>query len=243
MAHLPITWIQPGSVAEFPLAARALREPNGLLAFGGDLSAQRLLAAYHHGIFPWFGPDEPILWWSPDPRCVFDTRVLRPARTLRKQMRRVDWTITIDQAFRDVMLACAAPRAEQHGSTWITAAMVSAYTALFDSGDAHSIEVWHGAQLVGGLYGVAVGRMFCGESMFSATSGGSKVALTCLGQLLDNWGFPLLDAQVGNPHLYLMGASDLPRPEFIQRLESLAAQAPVADAFNLSNGMPVAQFA
>lgn len=244
VAHLPITWIRPGSAPGFPPPARALREPNGLLAFDGDLSLRRLVAAYRHGIFPWFGPDEPILWWSPDPRCVFTTRTLRPARTLRRQMRRVDWTITMDRAFREVMLSCAAPRPGQHGGTWITPPMVAAYTALHRAGHAHSIEVWHGTRLVGGLYGVAVGRMFCGESMFSAASGGSKVALACLGQLLERWGFPLLDAQVGNPHLYLMGASDLPRAEFIRQLMVLVRQTPTDEAFRLPpDGIPVAGFA
>lgn len=242
MTHLPIAWIRPGSPARFPPPAQALREPDGLLALGGDLSAERLLAAYRQGIFPWYGRDEPILWWSPDPRCVFDTHRLRPGRTLRKQMRQTNWMVTIDQAFRMVMLACANPRTGQHDGTWITRDMVEAYVALHAAGHAHSIEVWNNRELVGGLYGVAVGRMFCGESMFSAVSGGSKAALICLGQLLQRWGFPLLDAQVGNPHLYRMGAEDMPRHEYIDRLHLLAESAPAADAFVLDAPVAVSTF-
>ncbi|HET7301665.1 MAG TPA: leucyl/phenylalanyl-tRNA--protein transferase [Oleiagrimonas sp.] len=239
MTHLPIAWIHPGSPARFPPPAQALREPDGLLALGGDLSTERLLAAYRHGIFPWYGQDEPILWWSPNPRCVFDLEHLHPDRSLRKLMRKSDWTVTIDHTFRDVMQACAAPRAGQRGGTWITDDMIQAYTALHDAGHAHSIEVWHGPQLVGGLYGIAVGRMFCGESMFSNVSGGSKVALVCLGQLLRDWGFPWLDAQVGNPHLYRMGAENMPRREYLAHLETLVSDTPAPGAFVLDDALPV----
>lgn len=242
MTHLPIAWIQPGAPAQFPPVSQALREPDGLLALGGDLSRERLLAAYCHGIFPWYGQDEPILWWSPDPRCVFDTGRLRPGRSLRKQARQLGWTVTIDRAFRDVMRACAAPRDGQDAGTWITHSMIQAYTALHASGHAHSIEVWDRSRLVGGLYGIAVGRMFCGESMFSAVSGGSKLALTCLGRLLEGWGIPLLDAQVGNPHLYRMGARDMPRAAYIRHLESLIGCAPAADAYTLEGPVPVQFF-
>ncbi|HET8555601.1 MAG TPA: leucyl/phenylalanyl-tRNA--protein transferase [Rhodanobacteraceae bacterium] len=239
MTHLPIAWIRPGSPARFPPPAQALREPDGLLALGGDLSMERLLAAYRHGIFPWYGQDEPILWWSPDPRCIFDLERLHPDRSLRKLMRKSDWTVTVDHTFRDVMQACAAPRAGQRGGTWITDDMVRAYTALHEAGHAHSIEVWHGPQLVGGLYGIAVGRMFCGESMFSNVSGGSKVALVCLGQLLRDWGFPWLDAQVGNPHLYRMGAENMPRREYLAHLETLVHDVPAPEAFTLDDAIPV----
>lgn len=242
MTHLPIAWIRPGSPALFPPPAQALREPDGLLALGGDLSVERLLAAYRHGIFPWYGQDEPILWWSPDPRCVFDTQYLSPGRTLRKQMRRNRWAVTIDRAFMKVMRACAAPRADQHGGTWITDDMIRAYADLHTEGHAHSIEVWDGETLVGGLYGVAVGCMFCGESMFSAVSGGSKVALTCLGQLLQRWGFPLLDAQVGNPHLYRMGARDMPRRAYLMQLDALSQTKPEPDAFRIENPIPIHDF-
>lgn len=243
MTHLPIAWIRPGSAARFPPASQALREPNGLLALGGDLSCERLLVAYRHGIFPWYGREEPILWWSPDPRCVFATERMRPGRTLRKQMRQANWTITLDRAFREVMLACAAPRDGQLASTWITRDMIHAYDALYRAGHAHSIEVWHdNGQLIGGLYGIAVGRMFCGESMFSTVSGGSKVALVCLGRLLHRWGFPLLDAQVGNPHLYRMGAQDMPRSEYIRILAEQVDSASGREAFKLDGAVPVAGF-
>lgn len=242
MTHLPIAWIAPGSPPRFPSPAQALREPDGLLALGGDLSRERLLAAYRQGIFPWYGNDEPILWWSPDPRCGFDLEHLHPGRTLRKLMRRAGWTVTIDRAFREVVQACAAPRAGQRGGTWITDDMIRAYEALHHAGHAHSIEVWQGRRLVGGLYGVAVGRMFCGESMFSHASGGSKVALVCLGRLLHDRGFPLLDAQVGNPHLYRMGAEDMPRRDYLARLDALSREAPAPGAFQLDAPVPVRDF-
>ncbi len=243
MTHPPIAWIRPGSPAAFPPPTQALREPDGLLALGGDLSPARLLSAYRHGIFPWFGPEEPILWWSPDPRCLFDLSRCHPGRTLRKHMRRLQWTVTIDQAFERVMRACAAPRPGQHGGTWITGDMIRAYTALHAAGHAHSIEVWNGDVLVGGLYGIAVGRMFCGESMFSRVSGGSKVALVCFGRLLHEWNFPWLDAQVGNPHLYHMGAEDMPRAEYLERLHALADDVPSAGAFALESPISVQTFA
>lgn len=242
MNHVPLPWIEPGSAPRFPPPGQALREPDGLLALGGDLSATRLLEAYRHGIFPWYGPDEPILWWSPDPRCVFRTDDVHVSRRLRRQMRQSRWTISIDRAFDDVMRQCAAPRAGQSGGTWIVEDMLDAYAALHRSGHAHSVEVRDGDTLVGGLYGVAVGCMFCGESMFSAASGGSKMALVCLARLLGSWGFPFLDAQIGNPHLYSMGATDMPRREFLTRLEKLVVTKPDAGAFRLETAMAVSDF-
>lgn len=234
MTHLPIPWIRPASAPLFPPVSQALREPDGLLAIGGDLSASRLLAAYAHGIFPWYGDDEPILWWSPDPRCVFSTDTIHISRSLRKLMRHVPWTITFDRAFRRIMLDCAAPREGQQGGTWIVDDMVDAYCRLQRNGHAHSIEVWDGEALVGGLYGIAIGRIFCGESMFSAVSGGSKVALTCMRMLLQRWGFPLLDAQVGNPHLFHMGAINMSRSGFATQLQTLTAEVSHPDAFRLA---------
>jgi leucyl/phenylalanyl-tRNA--protein transferase len=207
----------------FPDPRTALKEPNGLLAFGGDLAPPRLRAAYAQGIFPWFNEGEPILWWSPDPRCVFRTADLRVNRSLRRQLSRQRWTLTADHAFREVMLACAAPRAGQPG-TWISADMIEAYTALHAQGHAHSIEVWDGTRLVGGIYGVVSGRLFSGESMFSGESGGSKVALIALARLLQAWGFPLIDAQVGNPHLIGLGAIEVPRALFLYQIEALREQ-------------------
>ncbi len=243
MSEVPIPWIRPGSAPHFPPPAQALREPNGLLALGGDLTPARLVEAYRHGIFPWYGPDEPILWWSPDPRCVFRTDGIHVSRRLRRQMRHSGWNLTIDCAFARVMQHCAAPRAGQRGGTWIVTDMLQAYRTLHERGHAHSIEVWDRDQLVGGLYGVAVGCLFCGESMFSAVSGGSKMALVSLACLLRGWGFPLLDAQVGNPHLYRMGAVDLPRAEFLDRVAALAHATPAADAFRLNGPLPVGALA
>ncbi|HET7359800.1 MAG TPA: leucyl/phenylalanyl-tRNA--protein transferase, partial [Rhodanobacteraceae bacterium] len=222
MTQLPIAVIAPGSPPRFPPVTRALREPDGLLAIGGDLAPERLLAAYRHGIFPWFGDDEPVLWWSPDPRCVFATDRVHASRRLRRQLARSTWTLTFDRAFDAVIAACAAPRGDHHG-TWIVASMIDAYRQLHALGHAHSVEVWDGATLVGGLYGVGVGGMFCGESMFSRAGGGSKAALLGVCAALREAGCPWLDAQVGNPHLYSLGAIDLPRADFVRELAHLAA--------------------
>jgi leucyl/phenylalanyl-tRNA---protein transferase len=219
--RLPL--LDPMAPERFPDPRHALAEPNGLLAFGGDLSPRRLLAAYERGIFPWFNPGEPILWWSPDPRCVFDTATCRANRSLRRALAGKDWRVTVDEAFVRVMRACAAPRPGQHG-TWIGQAIIDAYASLHTQGHAHSVEVWEGDALVGGVYGVSVGRLFCGESMFSARSGGSKLALVALAALLREWGFPLLDAQVSNPHLLGLGARELPRDAFLAQVRTLAAQ-------------------
>ena len=225
MPSLILPRLDPRRPEGFPDPAQALAEPNGLLAFGGDLSPRRLLAAYRQGIFPWFDETggEPLLWWSPDPRCVFHTDALRPGRSLRRQWRDRDRTISLDRAFRAVMEACAAPRAGQGGGSWIGPAMIDAYDELHAQGHAHSVEVWEGARLVGGLYGVAIGRLFCGESMFSAESGGSKLALHALAYLLRGWGWPLIDAQVANPHTLGLGAIEIPRAIFLRRAAALSA--------------------
>ncbi|MCC4588644.1 leucyl/phenylalanyl-tRNA--protein transferase [Xanthomonas sp. NCPPB 1067] len=210
--------------APFPPAEQALREPDGLLAVGGDLSAPRLLNAYAHGVFPWFSDGQPILWWSPDPRMVFRTDGVRLSSRFRRQLRNSTWTVRADTAFEQVITACAAiPRAGQDG-TWITLAMQRAYLRLHRLGHAHSMEVFDGARLVGGIYGVAIGRMFFGESMFSAVSGGSKVALAALAAHLHARGWPLLDAQVENPHLLSLGAERLARADFLQRVQHQVAQ-------------------
>lgn len=195
--------------------------PDGLLAAGGDLSPQRLLAAYRRGIFPWYSGGQPILWWSPSSRTVFDTAGVhvprRLARWLRSQCR---WSIRADTAFEDVMRACAAPRADARG-TWITADMLDAYVRLHAMGHAHCVEAWDGEELVGGIYGVAVGRMFFGESMFSRATNGSKVALLGLCHLLAQWSFPLLDAQLASDHLFTLGAHELTRVVFCERIAHL----------------------
>jgi leucyl/phenylalanyl-tRNA--protein transferase len=191
---------------------------------GGDLSPTRLLNAYAHGIFPWFSQGQPILWWSPDPRTVFRSDRVHLSARMRRQFRRSDWRIVADHDFDAVISACAtAPRPGQDG-TWITCAMQAAYSELHRLGHAHSIEVREGGCLVGGLYGVAIGRMFFGESMFSAESGGSKAALAGLAHRLHAWGWPLLDAQVGNPHLATLGAEAWPRPSFLAAVAELCAQ-------------------
>ncbi|AZR35026.1 leucyl/phenylalanyl-tRNA--protein transferase [Xanthomonas vasicola] len=221
--HLPFL-LDPDPAAPFPPAAQALRDPDGLLAIGGDLSPQRLLNAYTHGIFPWFSNGQPILWWSPDPRMVFRTDALRLSSRFKRQLRSSSWTIRADTAFEQVINACASvPRPGQDG-TWITAPMQQAYIALHRLGHAHSFEVFDGTHLIGGIYGVAIGQMFFGESMFSVQSGGSKVALAALAAYLQAEGWPLLDAQVENPHLLSLGAQRLPRAPFLQQVELQVAQ-------------------
>ncbi len=215
--------LRPGGDEPFPPLRCALREPNGLLATGGDLGPDRLVEAYRHGIFPWFSDGDPILWWSPDPRLVFDVTRMHVPRRLARWLRHCDWTVTADRAFADVMAACAAPRECQPG-TWITAGISAAYRRLHELGHAHSIEIWAGGDLVGGLYGVALGRMFFGESMFSRASNGSKLALLALAHALRDWNWPLIDAQVSSPHLFTLGGFELPREEFARRITRLTAE-------------------
>ncbi|MGN6655127.1 MAG: leucyl/phenylalanyl-tRNA--protein transferase [Rhodanobacter sp.] len=222
MIRLPL--LDADAPERFPDPAGALAEPNGLLAFGGDLSPGRLLAAYRQGIFPWFGEGEPILWWSPDPRCVFRTGTLRPNRSLRRQLAGRHWRVTIDHAFEAVIRGCAAPR-DNHSGSWIVPAMIDAYVHLHRLGHAHSVETWDGERLVGGVYGLSIGRLFCGESMFSTESGGSKVALIALARLLHENGCPLLDAQVANAHTLGLGAFEMPRADYLAQAGALAAQA------------------
>ncbi|MGV6489587.1 leucyl/phenylalanyl-tRNA--protein transferase [Stenotrophomonas bentonitica] len=213
--------------APFPPAETALRDPDGLLALGGDLSPARLLNAYAGGIFPWFSQGQPLLWWSPDPRMVFRTEGVHLSSRFRRSLRASSWVLRADTRFREVIEACAAsPRPGQDG-TWITRDMIEAYVALHGLGFAHSIEVLDGNRLVGGIYGVAIGRMFFGESMFSAASGGSKVALAGLAHRLSSWGWPLIDAQVENDHLLRMGAEHWPRERFLGVVrEQVQAAAP-----------------
>ena len=239
MIRLPC--LDAGAPTAFPDPAGALEEPNGLLAFGGDLSPERLLAAYAQGIFPWFDESQPILWWSPDPRCVFHTGELRPNRSLRRLLAQRDWRFSVDHAFREVVEACAGPRGDDAG-TWIVPAMLEAYAGLHALGHAHSVEVWDGGRLVGGIYGVAVGRLFCGESMFSRESGGSKAALMALAALLHDWGFPLLDAQVTNPHLVSLGAREIPRADFLARARGLGSQPADEKAWRDGATRPLREF-
>lgn len=207
----------------FPPLEAALREPNGLLAAGGDLTEARLLDAYRQGIFPWFSPGEPILWWSPDPRMVLIPEAFKLSRSLRKRLRRPDYEIRVDTAFEAVMRACAEPREGQSG-TWITGAMIQAYRRLHEAGYAHSVETWMEGRLVGGLYGIALGRVFFGESMFTRATDASKLALAHLVTQLGRWGFGLIDCQMVTAHLASLGARPIPRSEFRGRLDALASQ-------------------
>jgi leucyl/phenylalanyl-tRNA---protein transferase len=247
----------------FPPVERALRHPDGLLAAGGNLTPDRLLDAYRHGIFPWFNENDPILWWSPDPRMVLFPAEFNVSRSLRKTLRRHDYEIRTDSAFEKVMHACAEPRLGQSG-TWIHKEMIAAYTELYRMGHAHSVEVWmpkasfqpkvegetrrqrvsdagsascgttrskRGSQrsiadeseleLAGGLYGVSIGRMFYGESMFSRRSDASKIALAHLAANLAYWNFGMIDCQMNTPHLASLGAREIPRTEFIRQLREL----------------------
>lgn len=202
----------------FPDTALALAEPDGLLAIGGDLSVTRLLNAYRNGIFPWYSDGQPILWWSPDPRAILIPEQLHLPRSLRKNLRNRGYRYSFDCAFSDVVSACAAPRNGDPG-TWITRAMSQAYLALFDAGYAHSVECWREDQLVGGLYGVSIGRIFFGESMFSSSTDASKCALVCLAAHLQSWSYPLIDAQVASDHLDWIGSISIPRTRFNQILD------------------------
>lgn len=213
MIELP----QLGPDLSFPENHFALDEPNGLLAFGGDLTVQRLLAAYQSGIFPWFSEDEPILWWSPDPRGVVDIRTFSPSKSLRKFIRKQHYQISINMQFDAVIDACAnVPRADS--GTWITEQMIDAYKALHKAGQAHSIEVWDDSTLIGGLYGVVVGRVFCGESMFHTRSNSSKFAFWQLIELLKSVDAKIIDCQMQNPHLQSLDCQEISRNRFLHIL-------------------------
>lgn len=212
-----IPWLSPDNLL-FPSVDMALADPDGLLAAGGDLSSQRLLAAYCRGIFPWYNPGEPILWWSPDPRTVIFPEQFRPSQSLRKLLRKNRFQVTFDQNFPAVMKACAAPTTERP-ATWISDDIIAAYTRLHRQGHAHSIEVWQGEQLVGGLYGIALGQVFFGESMFSQVSNASKIAFATLMSQLAQWQFAVVDCQVVNDHLLSLGAIEIPRQQFKQLLQ------------------------
>lgn len=214
-----IPWLEID--AGFPAISTALSEPNGLLAAGGDLSPQRLLAAYRRGIFPWYSPGEPVLWWSPNPRMVLFPDQLKITRSLAKTLRHGDYTVRMDTAFDQVIRACArAPRTGQSG-TWISAEMQLAYRRLHTLGYAHSVETWHDGILVGGLYGIAIGRAFFGESMFSRRSDASKIALAHLCTFLTRHNFGIIDCQMETAHLATLGARPIPRDEFLARLAAL----------------------
>lgn len=209
----------------FPDTELALEEPNGLLAVGGDLQPQRIIAAYRQGIFPWFDETQPLLWWSPNPRMVMQPAKIHLSRSLRKTLKKQIFTITINHCFDLVINACASTRQKQSG-TWITPQMEAAYIELHRIGVAHSIEAWHENKLVGGLYGLAIGRVFFGESMFSLQTDASKVAFAKLATHLESFDYELIDCQVHSHHLASLGAEEIDRKQFVETLQQLTALSP-----------------
>lgn len=207
----------------FPAVEHAT--PEGLLAIGGDLQTERLLEAYRHGIFPWYNEGQPILWWSPDPRTVLFPDRLHVSRSLKRSLRPGRFLVTFDRSFDRVVRHCAGPRPQHpEGGTWITPAMIEAYVALHEQGYAHSVETWQGDQLVGGLYGVAIGSAFFAESMFTKVDDASKVALVSLVRQLRAWSFRIIDCQQSSPHVLRLGAEDIPRREYIEHLSKAVTQ-------------------
>jgi leucyl/phenylalanyl-tRNA---protein transferase len=226
LSRTRLHWIDADDPADaFPDPGNALRDPNGLVAAGGDLSPDRLLAAYRRGIFPWFSADQPVLWWSPDPRAVLLPEEFHASRSLRRRLRGGEYRVSIDQAFAEVIRLCASTR-EQDG-TWITPAMIEAYTVLHARGLAHSVEVWSDGELAGGLYGINLGGVFFGESMVSLRSDASKVATARLAALARSERITLIDCQVPNDHLSSLGSRSMPRAEFLPRLRALVDEAPL----------------
>lgn len=237
---MSITWLEASSNNSFPPVEQAFDD--GLLAAGGDLSTDRLLSAYRHGIFPWFNKNDPILWWSPDPRMVLHTNQVKISKSLKKTLRTTDIHVSIDRAFEQVMLACAKPRPNQpldpENSSWIHPKIISAYKELHQQGYAHSVECWQQDKLVGGLYGVAIGTAFFGESMFSIARDSSKIALVALCQQLYRWGFPMIDCQVHSDHLASLGAKEISRRNFIKQLNQHCPQAQELKTWQLDNDLP-----
>lgn len=214
-------------VLTFPDPREALDDPNGLLAIGGDLSPQRLVTAYQQGIFPWFGEDEPILWWSPDPRAVLEPHQFNANRTFKKFLNKCDYQVTINRDFVGVINGCA----RNHDETWITEPMIKAYIELHQLGFAHSIEVWQNSSLIGGMYGVAQGAIFCGESMFSLQTNASKVGLYAFCSHFARNGGQLIDCQVLNDHTESLGAVEIPRARYLSQLSQLQTQVIAANCY------------
>ena len=229
-----IPWLT--SDLSFPPPELALIEPNGLLAAGGDLSCKRLIQAYSKGIFPWFNEGEPILWWSPDPRMVLFPAELKISRSLRKALQKHDYQISADRSFDQVIAACAAPRRNQTG-TWINPGMIKAYRELHRMGHAHSVETWMDGKLAGGLYGVALGRAFFGESMFSRTTNASKIAFVHLVKQLARWRFGIIDCQMKTAHLASFGAREIPRRQFTRTVEELIHYRGVTGMWRFDNDL------
>jgi len=238
---MPIVWLEQGPDSPFPPIDQALDD--GLLAIGGDLSSERLENAYRQGIFPWFNEHDPILWWSPNPRMVLIPQEVKVSQSLRKTLRKKTMEVTMDKAFNQVMHACAAPRAKQpdqsDSGTWIHPNMIEAYTQLHHQGRAHSVEVWQDGQLVGGLYGIAIGRIFFGESMFTTVRDSSKIALVTLCQQLQRWQFPLIDCQIYSDHLASLGARNIKRADFVSYLEDYCEQEAVSSPWQLDKDLPL----
>lgn len=218
-------------LAKFPSPEYALTDPNGLLAIGGDLHPKRLLSAYYDGIFPWFNENDPILWWSPDPRAVFVPGSMKISRSLKRHVKKSHWHFSVNRAFAQVIESCAKTREGKDG-TWITQEIQQAYKALHAQSKAHSIEVWEKDELVGGLYGLAIGQVFCGESMFHHKTNASKAAMMMLHQHLLTHKFRLIDAQVMNPHLQSLGAKALKRSDFINLLKRFRDIEVASDAWH-----------
>jgi leucyl/phenylalanyl-tRNA--protein transferase len=241
MNKIALYWIEPDSPPDnFPAIENALSHPDGLLCFGGDLSDERLLCAYERGIFPWYSEGQPIMWWSPSPRCVIYPDELVIRRSLKKSMRNGGYNFSMDQAFSDVIRCCAAPREDEAG-TWITDAMQDAYRHLHALGYAHSVEIWKNDQLVGGLYGIAIGQVFFGESMFSTQRDTSKIALACLIHRIRDAGFKLIDAQVTSGHLISLGAREIERSRFHSELTTYCHMENTIDLWQ-TGPMPVKEF-
>lgn len=222
-----IAWLDPDNT-EFPSPALAAKSPNGLLAAGGDLTPARLLAAYRQGIFPWYEDEGPLLWWSPDPRMVLAPEAVHVSRSMQRLLRRARYRVSMDEAFSQVIELCSALRRSTNDKTandntatgtWITADMIASYTALHRLGHAHSVEVWDADELVGGLYGVSLGAMFFGESMFSIQPNTSKLAFIALARQLEQWRFTMIDCQLPTDHLFSLGAAPIPRHQFLKALE------------------------
>lgn len=234
-------WLDPRNPHQpFPAAHRALRDPNGLLAIGGDLSIPRLLSAYSNGIFPWFNPNEPILWWCPDPRAVLIPEEFHISHSLEKRLRKRDFAVTLDRAFDAVLEGCGGLRGGR-SETWLGGEMKRAYQALHSLGFCHSVEIWQRGQLVGGLYGVSIGLAFFGESMFSRASDASKLALYYLSRQLLAWRFNLIDCQVSSPHLFTLGAREISRERFLTELHRSVSSAGRTGAWRFDIEVPASR--
>ncbi len=237
-----VTWLSSRDLPDaFPPVEQALREPDGLLAVGGDLSSERLLYAYRSAIFPWYEEGQPLLWWSPDPRCVFRRGDLHVSRRLRREIRRSPFDVRLNTSFAEVVRACAEPR-RHHQGTWITRDMICAYERLHREGWAHSIEIFDGGQLVGGVYGIAIGTAFFGESMFSARTGASKFALVYLDRLMRDGTLGVVDCQLQSSHLLSLGAATMARSEFVALIGALCTP-PRRLEFGRVGPIPVSELA